>query len=96
MSRHFLVGHERVGEIRVYILCGKRCHHGSSALPDELPILDVLAIEHDLVPLDGTCSSKEGSIPSEAGSHWLKTREISHTDPNFPARALRLLNYGPD
>jgi hypothetical protein len=55
-------------QIRV-ILYAKGALHGAPAPADELPIEDVLAVEHDVIPLDGADVFQEVSTPLATGSH---------------------------
>src|SRR5258707_13542418 len=58
-------------EIRV-ILYAKDDPFCATALADELPIEDKLAVEHDIVPFDwAVCSRRERLIPLACGSHSL-------------------------
>jgi hypothetical protein len=52
-----------LGQIRV-ILYAKATFHGAWAPADELPIEDILAVEHDVIPLDGADVFQQGGIDS--------------------------------
>ena len=55
--------------------------YAATAPADELSIEDLLAVEHDVIPLDGVdvFQQREREIDSIGDrSHWLRTREISH------------------
>jgi len=48
-------------------------------MADELSVEDILAIEHDVIPLDGADVFQQGEIDSiGTGSHSLRTWEFSH------------------
>jgi hypothetical protein len=55
-----------LGQIRV-ILYAKATFHGARAPADELPIEDILAVEHDVIPLDGADVFQQGGIDSILG-----------------------------
>jgi len=53
-----------------------------AATPDELPIEDVLAVEHDVVPLDGAHALQEGEV--DAGGLGVGLAEDSRDFPGLP------------
>ena len=61
-------------EIRV-ILYAKDDPFCATALADEFPIEDILAVEYNIIPFDGAdVFQQERSIPLASGSHSLRTR----------------------
>jgi hypothetical protein len=65
----------------------------ATARADELPIEDILAVEHDIVPFDwAVCSSRKRSIPLASGSHSLAgTCRAARNLPRSGGGALELV-----
>src|SRR5271165_7303688 len=80
-------------EIRV-ILYAKADSFCATAMADELSVEDILAIEHDVIPLDGADVFQQGEIDS-IGDRVALIENLG-VFPRLPATFLQMANQGAD